>query len=80
MERTIRLLEKSEDSDWSNLSVKEIIKILEDELVKINIGDKFNSRELKILYFPASNIQEIAMRNDWHSEYLNLAEIIDKYT
>lgn len=80
LERTIQLLAESEDSDWSSLTANEIKQILELELQKINDGEEFDKVELAVLFTPASNIQETAMWNNWHSEYLRIAEIVDGYT
>ena len=78
--KTIELLENSEDSDWSNLSVVEIKEILRGELCKVENNQEFDKLELAVLFVVTGNIQETAMRNDWHTEYLKIADVIDKYT
>ena len=80
IKKTILLLENSEDSDWSNLTVTEIKEILHGELYKIENNQEFDKVELSVLFAVASNVQEVAMRNNWHSKYLEIADVIDRYT
>ncbi len=80
IKKTIGLLENSKDSDWSSLTAVEIKEILQDELYKIENNQKFDKQELAVLFAVTSNVQETAMRNDWHKEYLEIADVIDKYT
>ncbi len=80
IERTIKFLEHSEESIWSNLTVAETIEILESELSKIKNGEEFNEIELAVLFTVASNIQEISMYNGWSKQYIEIAEVIDRFT
>jgi hypothetical protein len=80
LERIIELLENSEDSDWSNLTAGELAKVLSKELSKIKNNQEFDKREIAILFAPTGNIQETAIWNDWHKEYLEISEVIDGYT
>lgn len=80
IERTIKFLGDSEDSIFSELTAAEIIEILEKELIKIKTGQDFDETEVKLLFLPTSNIQEIAILNEWSAEYLKTAEIVDKHT
>jgi hypothetical protein len=80
IKKTIRLLENSKDSDWSGLTAVEIKEILQGELYKIENNQEFDKQELAVLFAVTSNVQETAMRNDWHAEYLEIADVIDKYT
>jgi len=80
IKRTTKLLDQSEDSDWSSLSAEEIKQILEQELNNIAQNKGFNKVELAVLYAPTGAIQETAMVNGWDEEYLKIAEIIDKFT
>lgn len=80
IKKTIEFLENSEDSIWSNLSAVENKERLQEELNKIENNQKFNNLELAILFAPTGSVQETAMENDWHKEYMEIADIIDKYT
>ena len=80
IKKTIELLEDSEDSDWSNFTAIEIKEILQGELYKIENNQEFDKLELAVLFAVTGNVQETAMRNDWHAEYLKIADVIDKYT
>jgi CRISPR/Cas system Type II protein with McrA/HNH and RuvC-like nuclease domain len=80
IKKTIKLLENSEDSVWSSLTAVEIKEILQSELRKIENNQGFNKLELAVLFAVTSNVQETAVWNDWHTEYLEVADVIDKYT
>lgn len=80
IKKTIKLLENSEDSVWSSLTAVEIKEILQSELRKIENNQGFNKLELAVLFAVTSNVQETAVWNDWHAEYLEVADVIDKYT
>ena len=80
LSKTIKLLEDSEDSDWSNLTAVEIREVLQGELYKIENNQSFDKSELAILFAVTGNVQETAMQNGWHDEYLKIADVIDKYT
>ncbi len=78
LERTNELLDQSENSDWSSLSAGEIKTILEREIYKIKENQGFDKLELAVLYAPTSNIQETAMWNNWHEEYLKIVKISNR--
>jgi len=80
IKKTIELLENSEDSDWSSLTADEIKELMQSELYKIENNQEFDKLELAVLFTVTGNVQETAMRNDWHTEYLKIADVIDKYT
>jgi len=80
IKKIIRLLENSKDSDWSNLTAVEIKEVLRGELYKLENNQEFDKLELAVLFTVTGNIQETAIRNNWHVEYLETANVIDKYT
>ena len=80
LKRTVELLEQSEDSDWTNVTVEEISAILERELHKLKEKRGLDKLELATLYAPTGCIQETAMSNSWHQEYLEIAKTVDKFT
>ena len=76
--KTIELLNKSEESDWSPLTPKEVIKNLETQLEKLEKNEKIDRLLLEVEFAPTSTIQEISMANGWSSEYLKLSSKFDK--
>ena len=77
--QTIILLRKSEDSDWSSMSVNEATRIIEEQHTNVQYGMEVNFLELRIAFAPTSYLQEISTENGWDSEYLNIAAKIDKF-
>lgn len=80
IKETISLLENSKDSDWSSLTAIEIKETLQGEVYKIENNQEFDKLELAVLFAVTSDVQETAMRNGWHAEYLKIAGVIDRYT
>ena len=80
IKETISLLENSKDSDWSSLTAIEIKEILQGEVYKIKNNQEFDKLEFAVLFAVTGNVQETAMRNGWHTEYLEIAHVIDRYT
>lgn len=81
-EKTIRLLEDSEDSVWANYSVKEAREILQSALENYRQTQKISSplrSQINFLFLPTSALQDIAIDNGWGDEYLKIAHVIDKY-
>lgn len=82
LERTIELLEKSEDSVWANYSVAEAQEILQSELEnyrrtrEISESGKY---EINLLFLPTSALQEISIDNGWGDEYVKISGIIDEF-
>jgi xanthosine utilization system XapX-like protein len=78
LENTIDFLHKSEESLWSPLTPKEVIKNLEAQIENIKNNKRIDSTLLSVEYAPTSSIQEIAMANNWSNKYLELSEEFDK--
>ncbi|CAL2088221.1 hypothetical protein [Tenacibaculum sp. 190524A05c] len=76
--KTIELLNKSEESDWSPLTPEEVIKNLKTQLEKLNKNEKIDKALLELEFSPTSTIQEISMANNWSNEYLKLSSEFDK--
>ena len=82
LERTIKLLENSEDSAWANFSVDEAVKILRFELENCRETQRISflsKDQIRFLFLPTSALQEISIDNGWGDEYLEIAAVIDKY-
>ena len=83
LEKTIEFLKNSTDSDWAAQSVSEAKETLEKELETYKQKQKFSflgKGKIKFLFLPTGTLQEISLDNGWSSEYLQISEIIDKYT
>ena len=83
LERTIELLEKSEDSMWTETTVAEAKEILEDQLNSLKTTGSFGflgKGRIKALFLPTGVLQEISITNDWDEEYLEVSRVIDRYT
>ncbi len=82
LEKTIKLLENSEDSAWANYSVDEAKEILQSELENYKqtreISSSAKSR-INFLFLPTSALQEISIDNGWGDEYLEISDIIDGF-
>ena len=81
LERVCELLETSEESDWSPLSPKVVQKYLEKQINKLKRGKRlwpWAKFKLSIEFEVASTLQEIAMTNGWHDEYVKLASDFDR--
>jgi hypothetical protein len=83
LEKTIELLEKSEDSMWTETTVSEAKEILETQLNYLKTTGNFefsDKSKIKFLFLPTGALQEISITNGWSSEYLKFAQVIDRYT
>ena len=75
------LLQDSQESDWRPLSPEEVEKNILGSLNKLENGKKLcpsDKLELSVEFEVTSTLQEIAMANDWHDEYLKLATDFDR--
>jgi len=79
LERTCALLERSEESVWSPLTPSEVAENLRLAIGRLVRGEAVDYRHLGVEFAPTSTIQEIAMANGWHDEYMQLAEVIDDH-
>ena len=79
LERTCALLERSRESDWSPLTPVEVAENLRESLRALEEGRPPNYRLLGVEFAPTSSIQEIAMANGWHDEYMRIALVVDRH-
>ena len=79
LEETISHLRESESSDWSNISVEEIIRKLEVEISKARNAKLMDVYTLERLFAPTSVIQEISIDNGWGTKFLRIAEVVDEF-
>ena len=80
LEKTLSFLRESESSFWSSLSVEELISKLEDELHKSENSQQIDLGQLKFLFAPTGPIQDTSIDNGWGDQYLEISEVIDRYT
>ena len=80
LEQTIKILQTSGEAMYAYKTPKETIKMLNTEITKTKNGQKYLNQDVSILYLPTSCIQEIAMVNDWHDEYIEISDITDKFS
>jgi hypothetical protein len=80
LEEAISYLRRSQRSDWSNMSVEEIIRRLEAEVVKAKSLKPVDVILLDRLFAPTGVIQEISIDNEWGTQFLRISEVIDEFT
>jgi hypothetical protein len=80
LEETISLLRNSQSSDWSSLSVEEIIRRLEAEVVKAKNSKPVDINLLDYLFAPTGVIQETSIDNGWGTKFLRISEVVDEFT
>jgi len=80
LEEAISYLRKSQSSDWSNMSVEEIIRRLEAEVIKAKNLKPVDVILLDRLFAPTGVIQEISIDNEWGTQFLRISEVIDEFT
>jgi hypothetical protein len=79
LERTCTLLDRSEESVWSPLTPAEVADNLRKTIRGLVRGEAVNYLTLRVEFAPTSTIQEIAMANGWHDEYMELASVVDSH-
>ncbi len=80
LERASELLGRSEASDWSARSPAEVQQSLSKILRSISLAEEWLPFDLAVEFAPTSSVQEIAVWNGWHDEYLTLEAVVDQYT
>lgn len=80
LEETISLLRNSQSSEWSTLSVEEIIRRLEAEVGKAKNARPMDINLLDRLFAPTGAIQEISISNGWGTMFLRISEVVDGFT
>lgn len=78
LRETLRHIEASEDSVWSELDVKEIAHKLSVAIEKLEHGKSPSKTGLSYLFLPTAPLQETAMENGWAEEYMELSSRFDK--
>ena len=81
-ERTLELLNRSEDSLWSTETVDEMKSLFEKELAEFREKRKFSfwgKCKIRFLFLPTGALQETANSNGWHDEYMKISRVVDNY-
>lgn len=60
-------------------SEEELVNELDLYIFKLKANDFSCNKEISLLFAPTGDLQEIAIDSGWSEEYMELAEIIDKY-
>jgi hypothetical protein len=80
LEEILVLLWNSRSSDYTHMSVDEIIEKLEFELTRVKMSEPLNAILLSFLFAPTGAIQDTAIDNGWGEEFLRISEIVDQFT
>ena len=80
LEETLSYLLNSESSNYSHISVDEVIERLRFEISVVKEIHQVNQELLRLLFGPTGPIQEISIDNGWGDDFLKLSEIVDKFT
>jgi len=80
LDRTIFLLQNSQDSLYAHLSVDEVITALQTIQTKLEQTGILDKAQLNLLFGPTGSIQEISIDNGWGDEFIKLATEVDKIT
>ena len=80
LQETISCLRTSESSDPSQMSVEEMIRRLEAEVVKARNEKPVDIILLDRLFAPSGLIQKISIHNGWATRFLRISETVDRFT
>lgn len=80
LEETVSYLSHSRTSDWSSISLEEVIQSLESEVAKLKNSQPFDAKLLDFLFAPTGAIQETSIDNGWGEDFLRLSAIVDQFT
>lgn len=73
-----RSVEASKESDWAALTPREVIAILDREIVSLQSDQRFTDlARLESLFVPTGELQEISMAGGWGTRYVELADRFD---
>lgn len=77
LHRCRELTAASDDSDWSCMTVPEIVEMLDRSIVSLRESTPTDFKELEFLFVVTGPLQETSMSNNWSDEFLLLAEQFD---
>lgn len=77
LQRCRELTVASNDSNWSCMTVPEIVEMLDRSIVSLRESTPTNFNELEFLFVVTGPLQETSMSNNWSDEFLILAEQFD---
>jgi len=60
-------------------SEKQLLSNLDVYIAKLKTNDLSCNKEISLLFAPTGDLQEIAIDSGWSNEYIELAEIVDRY-
>lgn len=77
LNRTKELLEEYNNISFDGFSPSEVALDLGILITQLELDKNFDKLRLVVLFAPTGIVQECAMANDWHSEYMELSSKFD---
>lgn len=77
LDQVKRLIERSEQSDWTPFAPSEIATDLSAAISRLDRREAIEQEHLEMLFAPTGPIQETAMSAGWSDEYLKLSTEFD---
>ena len=79
LRRTSELLDHSESTDWASLSVPEVATRLRGAISALEKASQPSREQLRMLFAPTGDVQEIAIANGWGDEMIELSKAVDAF-
>jgi hypothetical protein len=80
LQSIVPLLRSSESSLWAPEDPLEIADFIEAVVAALQSGRDFDRDRLRLFFLPIGSIQEIAIRNGWSDQYLEVSAVVDTIT
>ncbi|WP_289032223.1 hypothetical protein [uncultured Paraglaciecola sp.] len=77
LEETLKFLEASEDSIWSDMEVKQTVDLINNAIQALKTTRRVRISKLYYIFLPTAPLQEISIENGWAEEFLELAGKFD---
>lgn len=79
LERTCALLAESDEALWAADSPRTVKGRLERVVRRARAGRRWDRDAVRLEYAPTNSLQDIAMENGWHDEYMEIAATVDSH-
>lgn len=73
------LLKNKNEMAFDGSIPSEVAEDLELIIRQIELGEEIDKPFLKVYFAPTAHLQECAMANDWHDDYMRLATKFDGF-
>ena len=77
LKETNLYVRESKESGWDLIDPEEVQSELDQCIRLLSKRGKINFFDLAVLYAPTGTLQELAMANGWHKQYMKLANRFD---